>query len=414
MKRQVLLLLLLSFIFLGVAPGGADDARKKAGRSRFGSSLKRLKWDDKSKTAIDRDIPSKAGRPNRNITDDTIRLSAFLVVMDVLVTYGTTDRFVSGLSKDNFEVTEDGKPQKIQVFTLGNDASIKRSIILIIDRSGSQRACLEASIDAAKKLIDNLLPDDEMAIVTDDVELLADFTRNKQSLKEVLESIRNRANTKKSQGRSLNFTALLASLRELTRDETRRTIIIFQTDGDEAPTLRDQPDSALYEWNMPKREFGLADVFKEAVRSRATIYTVVPGSRLTGLDQRELYKRGRRLLEEIERMRFSTEEDYLKYIRGNPLSEAKVKLFSERFANGQAAAARVAEITGGWIEYLEKPEQAEDIYTHILQDINHRHIIGYYPSNTARDKTTRQVIVSVPHHPEYFVLGRKGYVAPPE
>ena len=43
--------------------------------------------------------------------------------------------------------------------------------MLIIDYSSSQRPYIENSIAAAKTLVDKLRPNDQMAIVTDDVEL---------------------------------------------------------------------------------------------------------------------------------------------------------------------------------------------------------------------------------------------------
>jgi hypothetical protein len=70
--------------------------------------------------------------------------------------------------------------------------------------------------------------------------------------------------------------------------------------------------------------------------------------------------------------------------------------------------------TGGWMAYLEKPGQAADIYATILKDINQRYVIGYYPTNAARDGKPRNVRISVRDHPEYYVHGRNTYYAPDE
>jgi hypothetical protein len=191
--------------------------------------------------------------------------------------------------------------------------------------------------------------------------------------------------------------------------EDRRPVIIFQTDGDEAVTLRDQPEADDYRWNMPRREFGLADVFAAAERSRATIYAVIPAGRLAGLRPDDLYERGREMLTLAERSRFETDQEYQRYSSIFPLTDAKVKLFTDRFARSQQAAARVSDLTGGWTAYLEKPDQAASIYAQILSDINHRYIIGYYPTNTARDGRLRRIRIEVRGHPEYSVHGRTGY-----
>jgi hypothetical protein len=77
----------------------------------------------------------------------------------------------------------------------------------------------------------------------------------------------------------------------------------------------------------------------------------------------------------------------------------------------QLAAAGAA--IGGWTAYLEKPEDAPEIYGRILDDINSRYILGYYPSDKTRDGKRRQVQVEVRGHPEYAITGRKSYFAPP-
>jgi hypothetical protein len=104
----------------------------------------------------------------------------------------------------------------------------------------------------------------------------------------------------------------------------------------------------------------------------------------------------------------------------HPLSDAKVKLFTERFAQGQYAAQRVAELTGGWALYLERPEQAAAIYSGILSDMNHRYVIGYYPSDDPHDSSLtgargvglRHLKITVKTHPEYIVRGRDSYLPP--
>jgi hypothetical protein len=118
------------------------------------------------------------------------------------------------------------------------------------------------------------------------------------------------------------------------------------------------------------------------------------------------------MLSRAERSRFETDEEYRRYSSIFPLSDAKVKLFTDRFARSQEAASRVSELTGGWTAYLEKPDQAASIYERILSDINHRYIIGYYPTNTARDGRLRRVRIEVRGRPEYMVHGRSSYYPP--
>ena len=102
------------------------------------------------------------------------------------------------------------------------------------------------------------------------------------------------------------------------------------------------------------------------------------------------------------------------------LPAIKVKPPSDEFLISSAqnwnklhlAVVRVAKVTGGWADYLEKPEQADNLYARILNDINQRYVVGYYPKNRIRDGKRRSISIEVRGHPEYFVIGRKSYFAP--
>ncbi|MCI0490922.1 MAG: VWA domain-containing protein [Blastocatellia bacterium] len=415
-------LALLFAAIVGVLIAGAVPAQsgreKKAKREKFGQSLKRLKWDSKKGAAVE-DAKRKNAPAVAPSDGDVIKLETLFVALEVTVTDPSRSRFVTGLGKDDFVVIEDGRPQQVATLTPGDDQSLPRSIILILDYSGSQSPYIEASIAAAKNLVLQLASADEMTIITDSVELLIDFTSDKAMLIKTLDSFKQRALAKTRRGRSsrrtrgdsLQFTALFAALRELVKSEGVQPIIIFQTDGDEAVTFRDQPTASDYLWNRPRRNYGLADIYKAVERSRATIYTVVPGNSLIGLPPEELYDRGRQMLYRVERTRFETEQEYLKYLEGDPISEAYVKLQTDRFARSQEAAARVADMTGGWTAFIKKPDEASSIYARILSNINHRYVIGYYPTNTERDGRLRRVRIEVKGHPEYLVHGRNSYYA---
>ena len=87
------------------------------------------------------------------------------------------------MTKEDFIVKEDSNLQQVATLSLGDNKNLSRSIVLIIDYSPSQLPYIRTSIEAAKVLVDKLNPKDRMALVTDDVKLLADFTSDKQVLK---------------------------------------------------------------------------------------------------------------------------------------------------------------------------------------------------------------------------------------
>src|SRR5438552_5578409 len=138
----------------------------------FGSSLKRLKWDPVKQTAVE----TRSAENQRVTAEDVILVDIELVVCDVLI-LDKQGHAVQGLTPDDFTVDEDGQPQQIRHFSLGDEREVPRSIVLIIDYSGSQFPYIISSVEAAKTLVDRLEPGDRMAIVTDDVELMVDYTR---------------------------------------------------------------------------------------------------------------------------------------------------------------------------------------------------------------------------------------------
>jgi VWFA-related protein len=384
---------------------------------RFGASLK--------KKAEERAGQKSAGE-NSAQPEEVVKIDTSLVNLDVLVTDAKGSRYVTGLTRDDFALTEDGRPQTISNVFVGDDAErLPRSIILIFDRSQSEFPYLESSIEAAKKLVEQLAPSDEMAVVTDDVELAAGFTKDKKRLKRTLDSLKkltlNGYNT-----RSMQFSALLAALRELVDDSRRRPIIIFQTDGDEVSRLDHTSGRSA------PAEYDMNTVYSEVEKSRAKIYTVIPNVQLIGIPEEEVGRRLDMAKERAKEARAKHKDMYYGMERvpqkreanSNAVPPAFAEVFKlaaaraaekagENAIKGQTAAARVADLTGGWTSFLERPEQADEIYGRILADINHRYVVSYYPTNKEQDGKLRRVRIEVRGHPEYVVQGRTNYYAVP-
>jgi VWFA-related protein len=414
--------------------------REKPKLKNFGSSLKRLKWDSKTNATVE----TKGQEDKAKVTsgEEVVRVETSLVVSDVLV-LDQRGQPVQGLTQNDFVVTEDGKPQRVGTFSLGDNARVPRSIVLIMDYSCTQLPFLEASVEAAKTLVDKLGSLDRMAIVTDDVELLAGFTSDKKKLKNKLDEVKRRTefdpgivpdafSRRVPIGRGFQYSALMAVLKEAFDEEDERPIVIFQTDGEEAAILRNpivtpsiptglppdwtaegQANLAHFQGYLSRnpREFSLTDVYRAAEKSRATIYTVVPGFRLIGLSPDEQTAQTKAYHErEVSYLTWPAirkrAEDRLKRMPVEVLrseAEMRVKL--------QSALAILSTITGGWIDFFAQPAQAAEIYSHILSDINRRYIVGYYPTNKEHDGRRRKVNVEVRGHPEYIVMGSKSYLA---
>jgi VWFA-related protein len=155
-----------------------------------------------------------------------------LVVNDVLVV-NQKGNLIAGLKKEDFIVTENGEPQDIGLFSFGEDAKVPRSIVLIIENGGTP-SLVERSIEAAKQLVDKLSPLDRMAIASDNVKLLCDFTKDKEFLKSTLDSQKKN----KFGASRREYSTLLAVLNEMFDAEDIRPIVILQSSGDEVTLLK--------------------------------------------------------------------------------------------------------------------------------------------------------------------------------
>jgi VWFA-related protein len=377
---------------VSLPPVSTDAPRLK----RFGESLR-------MDAAQIEELRKKRSRSNE---EEVIRVDTDFVVSEVVVLdeKGTP---VSGLEAKDFTIKEDGKVQEISSFSLGDASVVPRSIVLILDYSASELPYIRTSVDAAKLLVDKLNPKDRMAIVSDDVKLLADFTSDKEVLKAKLESLRTRALAGQP-GRSAQYDALLSSLRELFTEEDLRPIVIFQTDGDQLGALKGQTSTASDPYAIQKN-YSFEDVKTAAEKARATIYSIIPALKFSGAAHEEQLKRAE--LDWESRQKSLAALSHLSNLGPRPTPEM-LQTFATQWLRRQTALIDVAMSSGGWADYLEQPEQANDVYARVLSDINKRYVIGYYPTNKARDGKRRNVTIEVRDHPEYVVTGRKAYFAP--
>jgi len=426
-------------IALLIFPSALSQSKEKPKLNDFGSSLKRLKWDPNQNAVFETKPNSKAR--TKATGDDVVRVETSLVVSDVLVV-DAHGQAIQGLTAKDFSVTEDGETQQVAMFSPGDNTTLPRSIVLIMDYSCMQLPFLQTSVTAAKTLVAKLGPTDRMAIVTDDIELLVNFTNNKGRLKDGLDSLIKRTGVSGWHalpefdqrpvpfGRGFQFSALMAVLREAFDDEDLRPIVVFQTQGTEAHILQNpilMPPiptglSAGMKSEMEraqkhhqgymrrnKREFSLNDVYRTAETSRATIYTVVPGFRLIGLSVDEQITQMRAWNDRVISLPLMTQRARKETLN---LPRDILQWEAEDTVTLQSALAVLSTITGGWIEFLNQTSQAPEIYSRIVSDMSQRYLVGYYSTNKMHDGKRRKISITIRHHPDYVVMGRKAYYAP--
>ena len=144
----------------------------------------------------------------------------------VLVPVSVTDpmqRFVTGLNRDNFEVFEGAKPQRIQHFS---SEDVPVSLGIILDISGSMSDKLERVRDAVNQLCEVSNPQDEYFMITfaDEPRLAVDFTTNPDDLRKELVFTQPK-------GRTSLLDAIHLALRKMKNARYGRRALLVISDG---------------------------------------------------------------------------------------------------------------------------------------------------------------------------------------
>ena len=163
-------------------------------------------------------------KPDPQKPDDKplVSIGSNLVNVNVIVTdrYG---RLVTGLGEREFNLREDGAPQKIEKFS-GQEAAF--SVVLLIDTSRSTVRKLGAIQKAAENFIKQLQPRDRVMVVTfdDRINPISDFTGDASTLKKAVKAARTGYSTRLYD--AINY----AITEKLNPIQGRRAIVVL-TDG---------------------------------------------------------------------------------------------------------------------------------------------------------------------------------------
>ena len=179
------------------------------------------------------------------------------------------NRLITNLTKNDFTVFEDGKPQRITSF---RNEDIPVAMGIVIDNSGSMREKRPAVNAAAINLVQSSNPQDLVFVVNfnEDYFLDQDYTAKIPKLKDALERIESRGGT-------ALYDAVVASSDHLKKSGAlEKKVLLVVTDGEDNASREslEQAVRRLEEKNGP------------------TVYTI-------GLLQEERSKRARRALREM-------------------------------------------------------------------------------------------------------------------
>ena len=182
--------------------------------------------------------------------ETTLRVEVKLVSVFVNVT-DRNGAIVGGLAREDFAVTEDGRPQQIAVFE--RQSELPLNLTLAIDTSGSVRKDMVREADAARRFAHAILrPQDQMSLLqfATEVRELTPFTSKVEQIDRGLAQLRGDWAT-------ALYDAIYLGSQRLGGKQGRKVLILV-SDGD------DTAKSTTY-----------AQALEEALRNEVMIYSII-------------------------------------------------------------------------------------------------------------------------------------------
>jgi Ca-activated chloride channel homolog len=279
----------------------------------------------------------------------TLRVSVNLVLLDATVK--TKDgRIMADLKKDDFEIREDGVPQKMEIF--GRD-ELPLEVALVLDLSDSIGPFMGPLREAATTALGALKPEDQVALFTfaTEAELRVPFTTDKSKIAEQFGTFKVGGATNINDGIFVAAKYLLGA-----PPKGRRVIILISDDvGTDAGGQ------------------GTHDIVTETIASDAVLYNLkIPGY--------------------------------------NPAST----LFYAAMVPGLVNIRKVMEQTGGEIFDVKSVGNLDTEFRALIQRIKTRYTLGYYTQANGATGKPHKLDVRLKSSfgkkgHDYVILAKSGY-----
>ena len=192
--------------------------------------------------------PAVASNASTNKDEPAATVSVQVNVVNVFATVrDKKGNLVPELTKDDFTLTEDGRPQSIHYFA--RDTNLPLTLGLLVDTSLSQRRVLDQERSASRAFLDQMVREntDKAFIIHFDreVELLQDLTSSHQKLEAALDNLQTPQFNQSSDnnppdsgagrgfhgGGTLLYDAVYLASNELMRKQSGRKALIILSDG---------------------------------------------------------------------------------------------------------------------------------------------------------------------------------------
>ena len=338
---------------------------------------------------------------------DVVRVETQLVSVPAVVT-DRTGRPLTGLTASDFQIFEDGRPQKIANFAT---TSAPFEVALLLDTSGSTREEVGLIRRAARAFIEALRPGDRVAILAFNtredgseklatVEVKAALTDDREELQQAIENI----------GAS-NGTPFYDSLetvakevfRDRPKDELRgRRALVALTDGVDSTSESDFESA-----REALKRAGLVSYFvevntEEYVEDRLMEDCQDDGALRLSHAQLERY---RRVIAPG-----ADSADFADFCRMGQFERMHASRTLYDIARREMN--QLARETGGKTFPAADLRDAQRAFRQVAEDIGTQYSLGYYPTNKTRDGSFRTIRVTVRAPRDAQVRAREGYRAP--
>ncbi|HEV2762464.1 MAG TPA: VWA domain-containing protein, partial [Pyrinomonadaceae bacterium] len=350
--------------------------------------------------------PSRGSAAQEEVDEgDVVRVDTQLINVPAVVT-DRTGRPLANLRAENFQLFEDGQPQRIASFAT-TEAPFE--VALLLDTSGSTRAEVNLIRRAALAFIDSLRPGDRVALLAFNtaregaeklavVEVKSGLTSDRETLRAALESIGASNGTPFYDGLERVAAEVF---REPPREDVRgRRALVALTDGVDSASSADFEDA-----RTRLRRAGVVCYFvqvntEEFVESRLLQDCEDDGAIRLSRAQMQRY---RRLFAQG-----ADPADYGSFCRLGQFERMHISRTLYRLARGEMN--ELARETGGRTFPVMDLQEARAAFRQVASEIGTQYSLGYYPTNKTRDGRFRSIRVQVRGVRDAQVRAREGYV----
>jgi VWFA-related protein len=339
--------------------------------------------------------------------DDVVRIETQLISVPAVVT-DKTGRPVTGLRAEDFQIFEDGRPQKLSNFST---TETPFEVAVLLDTSGSTRAEVGLIRRAALDFINALRPGDRVAIIAFNtkqegsdklatVELKAPLTDDRDALQEAIEGI----------GAS-NGTPFYDGLEKVVRDVFRdkpkeemrgRRALVALTDGVDSTSESDFEES--------REQLKRAGVISYFIQVNTEDY--VEDRLMQDCQDDGALRLSRTQLERYRRVIAPGADaaDFSNFCQMGQFERMHISRTLYQIARQEMN--QLARESGGKTFPAADLRDARRAFRQVADDIGTQYSLGYYSTNTARDGAFRKISVTVRGLKDAQVRARDGYKAP--